>query len=250
MEVLLFGGTSEGRTLALWLAEQGWQVTLCVATEYGAALAPDAPGIHTVTGRLDQGQMAQLMASRPFHCVIDATHPYAAVVTENIRRAAEETGCTYRRLLRDGDVDGDWLHASSIAHAAELLAALPGNILLTTGSKELAPFSCDALRDRSFPRVLPSLDSLESCLRLGFPPAHIICMQGPFSQELNAAMIRQLGIDILLTKASGGAGGFWDKVEAARETGCRLMVIDRPLHEEGLDLEALKSLLKQEGEES
>ena len=52
---------------------------------------------------------------------------------------------------------------------------------------------------------------------------------GPFSKELNLAIIRQYGIGALVTKASGGAGGFWDKVEAAREAGCALVVVERPL---------------------
>ena len=64
-------------------------------------------------------------------------------------------------------------------------------------------------------------------------------MQGPFSQEFNEALIRQWQIDILITKESGGPGGFAEKAAAARNTGARLWVIGRPLREEGYTLEEL-----------
>lgn len=97
---------------------------------------------------------------------------------------------------------------SDLAGAAERLTAVEGGILLTTGSKELAPFAVPGLRERCFPRVLPSLDSLGRCLELGFSPAHVLCMQGPFSKELNLAIIRQYGIGALVTKASAGPAAF------------------------------------------
>lgn len=166
-------------------------------------------------------------------------------VTRNLRTAAENAGLPYQRLLRDGAVKGDWICVSDLAGAAERLTAVEGGILLTTGSKELAPFAVPGLRDRCFPRVLPSLDSLGRCLELGFSPAHVLCMQGPFSKELNLAIIRQYGIGALVTKASGGAGGFWDKVEAAREAGCALVVVERPCQETGRSLEELKTNFKE-----
>ena len=245
MEVLLFGGTAEGRELALWLAERGWQVYLCVATDYGAQLIPQHPNIALSARRLTEEEMEALMAGHPFACVVDATHPYAVEVTENIRSAACKTGLPYRRLVRQSDREDGCLKAESMAQAARRLEELPGNILLTTGSKELDAFARSGLVERCYPRVLPTLDSLERCLSLGFPPAHIICMQGPFSQALNVALIRQFHIQTLVTKDSGGYGGFREKAEAAREAGCALLVVERPTRETGLTLEELKTALKE-----
>ena len=73
-------------------------------------------------------------------------------------------------------------------------------------------------------------------------------MQGPFSAELNRAMLEQYNAKLLVTKASGGAGGCWEKVEAARQTGCALLVVDRPLREEGLTLEEVQEYLEREAE--
>lgn len=243
MEVLLFGGTGEGRELAEWLRDRGIPATVCVATEYGNTLLP--AGVQAHTGRMDRGQMEALMAQRPYTCVVDATHPYAVAVTENLRAAAEARGVPYLRLLRTSDGEDACHKAGDIAGAARMLEELPGNVLLTTGSKELAPFARPGLVERCFPRVLPMADSLERCLALGFPPAHIICMQGPFSQALNEALIRQYEIKTLVTKDTGGYGGFREKAQAARNTGCALLVVERPVQEKGLTLEEIRARIEE-----
>ncbi|NCB64044.1 MAG: precorrin-6A reductase [Clostridia bacterium] len=245
MSILIFGGTIEGRLLAEWCAGEHIPATLSVATEYGAALAPEGEGLCVLTGRMDKGEMEVLMASGRFDRVVDATHPYAAEVTKNLRAAAERTGTPYQRLVRDGAPDGGWLTAEDTRGAAELLKGIPGNILLTTGSKELDVFAGAGLAERCYPRVLPSADSLNRCLELGFPQPHILCMQGPFSQALNEAMLRQYEVKVLVTKATGRAGGFWEKAAAAQNTGCALLVIDRPTKESGLTLEEVQQSLKE-----
>ena len=245
MEVLLFGGTAEGRELALWLAERGWQVYLCVATDYGAQLIPQHPNIALSARRLTEEEMEALMAGHPFACVVDATHPYAVEVTENIRSAACKTGLPYRRLVRQSDREDGCLKAESMAQAARRLEELPGNILLTTGSKELDAFARSGLVERCYPRVLPTLDSLGRCLELGFPPKNIICMQGPFSKELNVALLKQYDIKTLVTKDTGGYGGFREKAEAAREAGAALLVVERPRNETGDTLEEIQARLRE-----
>lgn len=245
MNILLFGGTSEGRTLAEWLAGQGIPLTLCVATEYGASLVPEIPGLRVLTGRRDRTAIERLLQENGCSQVVDATHPYAVEVTENLRAAAASAGVPYLRLVREGGDEGDWLRVPDLTAASEALEGIPGHVLLTTGSKELAPFSVPGLRERCFPRVLPSLESLGRCLELGFPPAHVLCMQGPFSIELNLALLRQYEIRAMVTKASGVSGGFEEKAEAARQAGCALIVVERPTCETGMGLEELKAYLKE-----
>lgn len=243
MNILLFGGTSEGRELAQWLQNEGYGLTLCVATEYGKAMAPQ--GVKTHMGRLDRAGMDALIRENAFDCAVDATHPYAAEVTRNLLAASREAGLPCFRLLRDKGPEGDWLSAPDVKAAAGLAEDISGNILLTTGSKELSVFAVPGLRERCYPRVLPSLRSLEHCLELGFPPAHILCMQGPFGRALNEALIEQYQIRVLVTKNSGTAGGFADKMEAARLRGCARIVVERPLEESGMNMEQLKTLLRE-----
>ena len=172
--------------------------------------------------------------------MIDATHPYAAAVTENIRAACEKTGRRYLRVLRDSTLTGheEAVYVESPEEAAEFLSGTEGNIFLTTGSKELPAFCrVPDYQERIFARVLPLPEVVKSCSGLGFQGKHLICMQGPFSREINEAMLRQTQARYLVTKDTGAAGGFPEKVSAAEAAGCRLVIIGRPLQEEGISLE-------------
>ncbi len=226
MRLLIFGGTTEGRELSHLLAAQGAEVTVCTATAYGKEEQREVPGVTVLAGRRTAGEMAALL--RGMELCVDATHPYAVEATKNIRTACAISGTPYRRLVRDAG--GEWSAgtlADSAAEAGELLAGTRGNILLTTGAKELRYFS-GLGPQRLFPRVLPSHESLEACEAAGIPHRNILAMQGPFSQELNEALIRQFRIAHLVTKDGGKAGGFGEKVQAAERTGIHLVVIRRP----------------------
>jgi len=115
-----------------------------------------------------------------------------------------------------------------------------GNILLTTGSKELNKFSnIKGFSDRVFARVLPSKESLELCEKAGLPSAHVFAAQGPFSALFNIAHISMVDAKWLVTKDGGNKGGFGDKVSAAINSGVKLIIIGRPPQVEGLELNGL-----------
>lgn len=225
MRIVIFSGTTEGRLLSHLLAEKGADVTVCVATEYGCEEQGEAPGITVLTGRKTVEEMVEL--ARGSDLCVDATHPYAVEVTKSVRRACDAAGVPCRRLLRDRSADTDALVVDSAEAAAQLLADREGNILLATGMKELPAFAGIAPA-RLYPRVLPTGDSIAACEAAGIPHRNIIAMQGPFSRELNEALIRQFRIAYLVTKDGGKAGGFQEKVQAAENTGIELVLIRRP----------------------
>lgn len=247
--ILLFAGTTEGRELAEYLAECTCSVIACVATEYGQTLIHERPGLRVHAGRLDETQMKELLLQEKIDLVLDATHPYAAVVTENIVHACGGLSLPYYRCLRE-QADGEPEYENIISventeQAAETLSEIEGNILLTTGSKELAAYQkVPGFTQRFYPRVLPLENVVSSCLALGIPAAHLIAMQGPFSEELNLAMIHQWNIRCLVTKESGKAGGFLEKINAAKQAQIPVLLIGRP-HEAkpGFSLEQLKQEL-------
>ena len=226
MRIVIFSGTTEGRALSHLLAERGAEVTVCVATEYGREEQGTMAGVTVLAGRTTPSEMTDIL--RGCDLCVDATHPYAVQVTKSIRTACAAAEVPYRRLLRrDSGEAGEAITVDSAAEAAERLAQMPGNVLLTTGAKELKAFS--ALEPaRLFPRVLPTHESLAACEAAGIPHHNILAMQGPFSQELNEAIIRQFRISVLVTKDGGAAGGFQEKVQAARSTGAALILIRRP----------------------
>lgn len=227
MKILIFSGTTEGRALSHLLAEKGAEVTVCVATDYGREEQGTAENITVLTGRRTPEEKLALL--RNCDLCVDATHPYAVEVTRSVRAACAEAGVPYRRLLRKGgsEIDADTIVVESVAEAAEFLSHKTGNVLLTTGAKELKVFS-GLESSRLFPRVLPTHESLAACEAVGIPHRNILAMQGPFSQELNEALIRQCSISALVTKDGGKAGGFTEKVLAAKRTGIQLIVIRRP----------------------
>lgn len=242
MKLTIFSGTSEGHALCRFVSACGGSADVYVATDYGAAVMEPLSGITVHEGRLDADAMTAVLDADTL--LVDATHPYAAQASENLRAACEQTGAQYERLLRPAQAAEGVVTVPDTAAAVRWLNAHPGRALLTTGSKELAAFTAvEGWQERLVARVLPSVSVLEQCASLGFAGAQIIAMQGPFSHEMNTALLRQTRADILVTKDTGAAGGFAEKLSAAREVGATVLVIARPRHEEGKTLEEMQDFL-------
>ncbi len=244
-KICIFGGTTEGRKLAEFLSGQPCDVTVCVATDYGQTLLPEGEHVSVSAKRLPVGEIVSLLTEHRFDLVIDATHPYAQSITKSIARACRETGTPRWRLLRGASgVSPEHTYMETVSDAAAFLSETEGNILLTTGSKELAGFSqLPGFSERVWARVLPLQSSLDACAQAGLPASHIFAMQGPFSEAMNAAMLRTIGAQYLVTKDGGAPGGFEEKESAAKSAGARLVVIGRPPEEEGLSLSKIISAL-------
>ena len=238
-DVLLFAGTTEGRTLAEACRGKNLTLHVCVATEYGEALIEEAENVHVLAGRLDADGVAALLRETGAKLVVDATHPYAETVTRMLQAVCTETGTDYLRLLRREDHAGTehCVFVDSTEDAVAFLNSVSGSALLTVGAKELAAYTAVTdYKDRLFARVLSLPQSVEHAAALGFEGRNLISMQGPFTEEFNAAMLRMLGVDYLVTKDTGAAGGFPEKLRAAESCGVKVVVIRRPLTEEGVSL--------------
>lgn len=244
-KLCVFAGTTEGRELVELLADQPVEVTACVATEYGEALLTPRERLTVSNRRLTAEEMEALLRRERFDLVVDATHPYASEVTENIARACQGAGVEYLRLLRGTDAAPEGaVCVPDIEAAVAYLAGTEGNILLTTGSKELAKYAAlPGFAERVYARVLPMAASLEACRAAGLGPDRIIAMQGPFSREMNIAMLRAVSARYMVTKDTGGTGGFGEKAAAAKEAGAVLVVAGRPPQREGLDFAGTVELL-------
>lgn len=207
--------------------------------------------IKVLRGRMDRYQMEEFIRNQGIHLVIDATHPHARLVSEEIQEACGRTGVRLERCLRaEGEQNKarDWVEVDSIQEAVSFLSSVSGVIFATTGSKELEVLcQIPDYQKRVYARVLPTSNVLKKCEKLGITGSHLIAMQGPFSTEINTLFLRQTKAEWLLTKDSGRAGGFQEKVEAARENGTRVVVIRRP-EEDGISLEEAMEVLKKADE--
>ena len=246
-KICIFAGTTEGRKLIELLQGRGVQIAACAATEYGGDLVKGLEAVSVHIGRMNAEEMVDFFAAGQFELVVDATHPYADLATENIRSACEQTNTEYFRLQRESgaeNADGVWV--SDVSACVEYLKNTKGNVFLTTGSKDLPLFCEDeALRERIYARVLPMQSSLDICTACGIARERIIAMQGPFDEELNAAMFRTANAKYIVTKDTGSAGGYADKIRAAQKIGAQAVIIGRPQQVEGREFEELAELLEE-----
>lgn len=243
--IWLIGGTSEGRALIKALANFDVELFVSVATDYGAELIEKQDNLMILAERMDLEKMRAFLQEHKPACVIDATHPYATIVTATVQKACALGKTKYLRLLRPVGEAGDYIIAKDFSEAVELLNNLEGNIFLTTGSKNLKDFTgVENYKERIALRVLPMESSLQSALELGYKPANIVCMQGPFSKELNVAILKKFNSKFMVTKDSGEVGGFLEKVAAAQEAGAKLIVIGRTTEEQGESYEEILKYLR------
>lgn len=254
-QILIFAGTTEGRVLAERLCSLQMPCTVCVATQYGGQVMGERPGLTVRTGRMGPEEMRRFIREGDYAAVVDATHPYATLVSKYIRGSIQGLSMPYLRLKRDTDMAGiieekpdRLLYFDSHEACAAYLAGTKGNILLTTGSRELAVYAGTISKSRLFVRVIPSTESLQACNACEIIGRQIIAMQGPFSSEMNRALIAQFHIRYLVTKESGTTGGFAEKIEAARAAGIPVLVIGNPEQSEGVSMEeAVNRLLEWTG---
>lgn len=244
-DILLFGGTTEGRQLCDWLEAQVVPAQVYVATEYGeAVLKQDYQHVQVHIGRLDREQMVQLFRQNLPALVLDATHPYAVQVTENLRAACAESGADYCRIVRPQVYREGCHYFSSEGELIAWLKQTPGVLFSTLGSKELPLLKqIPDYESRLVVRVLPSAEAMELCSAMHLKGRQVIAMQGPFSTELNRMMFAEWKADILITKESGTNGGFPEKIEAAQQCGMQIAVLQRPQQEQGVTVEKLQQRL-------
>ena len=250
-QVIVFAGTTEGRQLSAWLAAAGVETLCSVATEYGELLVEKQPHLSVHQGRLLPEEMEQLFAEEGKPLVLDVTHPYAVAVSANIKAACEKAGCEYLRLIRPSLMNKNACKTAeeivvveSVEAAVNFLKTTEGSIFVTTGSKELAKFTAlPDYQNRVYARVLATPEVVTQCTEAGFTGPYLICMQGPFSKELNLAMLRSIGAAWMVTKEAGRAGGFEEKMTAAKEAGVKVVLIGRPQEQAGLSIEEGVKLL-------
>jgi len=232
VKLLVLAGTEDGRELAAALRRRGHDILVSTLTSYGADLALEQ-GLQVRAGAMDAQILLDLIEGEGFAAIVDATHPYAVRVKEMAKTVCAELSIPYLCWQRSSlELEANSLihWAENISTAALIAAELGNRMLLTTGSNALPEWvSLPCLQNkRLYIRVLPTSEVLARCESLGFKPNQIIAAQGPFSQEWDEAMFKQLGIDVVVTKESGKVGGTLEKVQACLNLNIPLVILKRP----------------------
>lgn len=229
-KIFLIAGTEDGRKLAEFLLNHGFDITASVVSDYGRKLLETCAGVKINDKPLDRDGLTLILRDGNFDCLVDASHPYAKNVSTNAISAAQAAQVFYVRYER-AEIAFDYekiFRVDSYEAAALKARELGKNIFLTTGSRNLKIF-VDLLKDCNLTaRVLPTADVLAQCEALGLTPKQIVAMQGAFSVELNAELFKHAGAEVIVTKNSGQIGGADTKIAAARLLNLPVVMIDRP----------------------
>ncbi len=230
--VWVFSGTSDGNALANAIAACGFPVVLSAATGYGGIVARrNCPGVHVLSGRRGIDTRREDLRRNEPRLIVDATHPFSQSMSAQLISLTRELGLPYLRFERPSALEAHRVDLCESVQAAAARAIERGRrIFLATGSKDLHAFlHAEGARERQwFVRVTPDPDFLRRAIELGVPPDHVCAMQGPFSQTFNEALWRDWGVDCVVTKDSGKAGGFSAKAAAAAALAIPLIVVQRP----------------------
>ncbi|MGE4800649.1 cobalt-precorrin-6A reductase [Yersinia hibernica] len=227
----IFGGTSDARLICQLLDSAGERYSLSVATDAGKQLAGDIGG-EILVGRMDAAEMADFLINRHLLWVIDASHPYADLLSDNVATACRQANVALTRYLRPSEIEAlnhPLLYkVDSIAAACAVAQRLGPRVLLTTGSKQLAEYQQQLIGKTLFVRVLPTAEVLSQCEALGLGVDQIIALRGPFSMQFNQALYEFCGPDVVITKESGAQGGYQEKVAPCLALNIPCIVVLRP----------------------
>ncbi len=229
--VLLLGGTVESVKKAEELKALGVDFLISTATEYGYDLFKERFGESVIIESFQQDSLSSFIERENIETIVDCTHPYALKITETAKTVCRHAGIEYKgmsRVVEESEVAGDHLfYADSFEHMIEIIKSMDVSVILfTTGSGNLE-WKKELSELKTYVRVLPYEESIKKCLAAGIGRESIIAMHGPFTKNLNKAIIEQFKIECLVTKLTGKEGGFQDKTDAAVELGIPVVVVKK-----------------------
>jgi len=221
--VLILGGTTEARQLAGLLA--GRADIKAVLSLAGRTAAPAAQPVPVRIGGFGGVEgLAEYLRAERVDALIDATHPYAAVISHHAAEAAALANVPIVTLRRPAwsAVAGDrWSEVDDMAGAVAALGAEPKRVFLAIGRKEVAAFT--AAPQHHY--LIRSVDPIEPALNV--PDATYILSRGPFPEREEKALLSEHRIDTVVAKNSGGSATY-GKIAAARALGLNVIMLRRP----------------------
>lgn len=226
--VLIFGNTKEALEEAAMLRRRGRQIVFSVVSEYGRSLLPLGSMCHV--GRLDLPAMLDFVRKVNPQRIVDASHPYAVLASQNVRQCAETLNIPYERI-RFADLEKAWRDAVEWVDSHEALVAAilreKGNMLLSIDSDPLLPIPLDTDMHRLYPRVSPTPEAVARCLELGYPHENIIAMDGPFSRAMTMALFDEKNITSVVVRDATDKSYLHEMVVPALEQGFHVIMYGR-----------------------
>lgn len=225
-------GTSEGKNILSKLNRYTDNIFITTATEYGGQLLENFKFKKLNTKPLVLEELIDQLKENHIEILVDASHPYALVITQNAIEACKRLGITYVRYERKSVLDKfkenkNIIQVKDYDELKEEFLHINGTILNTTGSNNMDKFINMKLNNRIVHRVLPSVKVMEKCFKLGIKTEDIIAIKGPIGYELNCGFIKEYDAAAIILKDSGIQGGTEEKLRAAIDMGIKALVIER-----------------------
>lgn len=236
MKIFILGGTKDSTNIIEHLKENyDVFILTTTTTEYGARLAREAGSDDTIARPLLKDEIIEIIQRENFDILIDATHPFAAHITQTSASIAKELKIPYIRFERPTtnleNIDTSHIHyVESFDDAGKLIANefSQGNILHFAGANTMADIVKYVPTERFYPRILKVESSIKKCEDLNISPDHIIPMTGAATLQENIDLIEKYSANVMITKESGEIGGVIEKIEAANKTDIAVIMIKRP----------------------
>jgi len=241
IRIFLMGGTKDSINIIKFLKENyiSLYILTTTTTDYGGKLAKVAGSDDVIDKPLHKSEILDLLKNyfdeNSFDVLIDATHPFAVNITSTAIETSKIANIPYIRFERPtldyskyknvhsvdsfeevGDIISTNFSGKNILHLAGV-----NTINMVLSSNQIA-------KKNFFVRVLPVKSSIEKCNNSGIYGEHIVAMQGVFSKEFNKVLMKELKIEVIITKESGDIGGVPSKIAAAHELGISVILVNRP----------------------
>ena len=241
--IWIIAGTSEGRETIERIKDLD-NFIATIATDGGKEF------INTdklIVGRMSYEEMMKFSKERNIRMIVDLTHPYAKIVSQNAKLLAEELSIKYVRYTRDKvDNISNAISLKSYEEAYEYISNISGTVFFTTGSKNAVDFEKIKGDNRFIYRVLPALDSIKECVKHNISMKDTVAVLGPFSTEYNKIMFKEYKADYCIMKDSGEKGGTIEKIKACEELGIKAIVIGREAEKGINDLDMIEKIIREE----
>lgn len=241
--IWIIGGTSEGREIADRIKDLDNYI-ITAATDESREFIQDG---NIRVGRMSYDEMWQFSLENNISLIVDLTHPFAKIVSDNARKLADQLGIKYVRYSRERVKKRlSSIFLNSYEEAYEYLKDVKGTVFLTTGSKNIADFEKVRGDNRFIYRILPATESLDICKKNNILMKDIVAVLGPFSVKYNMAMFEEYGADYVIMKDSGDKGGTPEKIKACESLNIPAIIIGRE-EEQGLnDLDQVEKIIREE----
>jgi precorrin-6A/cobalt-precorrin-6A reductase len=236
VKIFLLGGTKDSINIIQHIKENyDAYIMTTTTTEYGARLAMEGGSDDTIARPLPKDEIIKILTDEGFDILIDATHPFAAHITQTSAGIARELKIPYIRFERPTtnleNIDTSHIHyVNSFDDAGKLIAGKfsQGNVLHFAGANTMADIVKYVPVERFYPRILKVENSIRKCDELGIDSSHIIPMTGAATLEENIDLIEKYDASVMITKESGEIGGVVEKIEAANQKDIAIIMIQRP----------------------